>query len=167
MILEDDPKLPTSAIGEAKRQAELMVLEETDTTIVRPSWIFGVGWPGGRTGLAQHIYEGLRAARWVQVNDGLTAQPIYAGDLARIIWQLAFMPKIREVNVGGLELMSVGEWAELAARTWGYSADRIKKTASTGDMERAVFLMMRLYDAGLIPNETTDGLMKMKDELTA
>lgn len=166
LILEHDPKTPTTEIGKLKLQAEQMVLTMENTTVIRPSWIFGVGWPGGRTGLAQHIYEGLSAARWVLVENNLTAQPIYAGDLARIIWQIALRPEIREVNVGGRDLMSVGDFAKLAARTWGYDPARIEETPCA-NMERVVFLMMRLYDADIVPNETKDGLMKMKAELMA
>lgn len=165
LILESDIKSPTSEIGKAKLQAEQMVQETENIAMIRPSWIFGVGWPGGRMNFAQHIYDALRAGRWFPVENKLIAQPIFAGDLARIVWQIAFMSEIREVNVGGLELMSVRDFARLAAKIWGYSPNRITEKSASSDIERVVFLMMRLYSAGLIPNEIGNSLIKMKDDL--
>ena len=166
--------------GGLKRQAEV-ALAEADTgalawTILRPCHIYG---PGSQLGcLPMHgrdteLIARLRRGEALRLVGGghFLQQPVLAGDLARVILEVAGNPKTagRTFNVAGPDIVESSEYYRIIAATLGVPLT--VEEVSVGEYraahpESAPFLCHRIYDlgrlaaAGITPPQTplADGL---------
>ncbi|NJN16774.1 MAG: sugar nucleotide-binding protein [Oscillochloris sp.] len=120
---EDDPPAPISPYGEAKAQAEALVMAiHPDAAIVRTSLIYGFNPIDRQTRFAVEIASGERNDRLFQ--DEYRC-PIYVEDLAAALVELAAIEYRGVLHIAGAEAVSRYELGELMARACGYDPAHI------------------------------------------
>ena len=118
---ESDPALPPSTYGKLKAEVDQTLRQrKVPWAIVRPSITYGWNHPFGRSNPATRFLEALSRGEHVRVVTDMIENPIYAGDVAQVLWTLIDQAKWGEYNLGGGDQkLSRYDWIVLAAKQFG------------------------------------------------
>ncbi len=119
--LQADDRFPTE-YGASKRAAEQVLRESRlDWTTIRPAHVYGAGDELGLTRVA--AAAGRVPVIPVPGGGRSLVQPIYVGDVTRVLLQLlgAQVPASRTYELGGPEVLSLASFIARAARVQGRS----------------------------------------------
>lgn len=116
---EEDGLEPISYYGYSKHAAEEAVLRAyPEALVVRVALLFGFAAAGGNSFSAE-IYHRLRAGQKVKVFADQYRTPIWAGNAAPAIMELAQSERAGILHVGGTERLSRADFARELARQLG------------------------------------------------
>jgi dTDP-4-dehydrorhamnose reductase len=114
---EDDPPAPLTPYGEAKARAEALVAAaHPGAAIVRTSLIYGFA-PIDKT--AQFALDVAAGRRDERLYTDEYRCPIFVGDLAAALLELAALPYAGVLNIAGAERLSRYELGRLLVAAWG------------------------------------------------
>jgi len=120
---EDDTLAPISYYGYSKRAAEETVLRAyPDALVVRVALLYGFPRAGGNSFSAE-IYHRLRAGQKVKVFADQFRAPIWAGNAAQAILELAGLDRAGVLHLAGSERLSRADFARELARQTGAEAN--------------------------------------------
>ena len=114
---ETDPVNPLHFYGETKVSAEQIILKNPKHTVVRLSINGGVSRPGNR-GFNEQLRLALRNPAGMKLFTDEFRCPIFAGETARAIWELAEKNCAGIFHVAGAEKLSRWQIGQLLVRRW-------------------------------------------------
>jgi dTDP-4-dehydrorhamnose reductase len=125
---EEDPPEPISAYGEAKARAEALVAAaHPGAAIVRTSLIYGFEPIDKTAQFALDVAAGRRDER-LYVDEFRC--PIFVGDLAAALLELAALPYAGVLNIAGAERVSRHELGRLLVAAWGQDPAGLRGASS-------------------------------------
>jgi dTDP-4-dehydrorhamnose reductase len=125
---EDDPPDPISPYGEAKASAEALVAAaHRGAAIVRTSLIYGFEPIDKTAQFALDVAAGRRDERLYMDEHRC---PIFVGDLAAALLELAALPYAGVLNIAGVERVSRLELGRLLAAAWGQDPAGLRGASS-------------------------------------
>lgn len=128
---EQSAMAPLNQYGEFKRRADLAMRPELGRwAILRP--IVGYGWnfPFGRKNPVSQFLPLLREGKPLQLVADQIENPVYAGDVARILWRIIESGFCGELNVAGGDAgLSRYDWIRSVADVFSVSDSTITKAS--------------------------------------
>ena len=115
--IETDPVNPLHLYGETKSAAEEIVLKNPRHLIVRTSINGGVSRAGNR-GFNEQLRLAWETGRPMTLFTDEFRSPIFAGETARAVWELALQNRTGLFHVAGAERLSRWQIGQLLARRW-------------------------------------------------
>jgi dTDP-4-dehydrorhamnose reductase len=115
--METDPVSPLHIYGETKSAAEEIVLKNPRHLVVRTSINGGIS-PAGNRGFNEQLRLAWNAGRKMTLFTDEFRSPIFAGETARAVWELALQKRVGLFHVAGAERLSRWQIGELLARRW-------------------------------------------------
>lgn len=168
--VDDAERNPVSVYGEAKRDAEDIVLQQGGrAVVVRPALIYGPVSDSGKGSFLQWMKGKLAAKEPLPVFHDEYRTPVYAPDLARVITTLleANGGTHRVYNAGGSQQVNRVQFAQAICDVWGYDASYITPVAQA-DIDtgyprvRDVSLVnQHLLELGFTPTPIRDALAEI------
>jgi dTDP-4-dehydrorhamnose reductase len=114
---ETDPPNPLHVYGETKAAAEQIVLSNPRHLIVRTSINAGVSPPGNR-GFSEQLCRALQNGQGMTLFTDEFRCPIFAGETARAVWELANQNRAGIFHVAGAEKLSRWQIGQLLVARW-------------------------------------------------
>ena len=116
-LRSDSPQEPLNDYGRLKAAAELEITGSCeDHAIVRPILMYGWPNPGYRSNPVSFWLERWARSCTTDVAQDVLTQPLYADDCAHVIWRIVEGRLTGSFNVGGLEYMSLLDFAKICAK---------------------------------------------------
>jgi dTDP-4-dehydrorhamnose reductase len=142
---ENDPLEPISYYGYSKRAAEEAVLRAyPEALVVRVALLYGFPAAGGNSFSAE-IFHSLRAGQRVKVFADQFRTPIWAGNAAAAIMELAENGRRGVLHLAGSERISRAEFARELAQQIGAEVNLLEKVS----MNEVKWLVPRPQDVSL------------------
>ncbi len=126
---ETDAMNPLHIYGETKAAAERVVLKNSRHTVVRTSLNGGVSRAGNR-GFNENLRLAWQAGRDMNLFTDEFRCPIFAGETARAVWELANQGRTGLFHVAGAEKLSRWQIARLIAARWPRLNPKIKPSTA-------------------------------------
>jgi dTDP-4-dehydrorhamnose reductase len=114
---ETDPVNPIHVYGETKAAAEQVVLRYPRHLVIRTS-INGGGSRTGKRGFNEQLRLACKTSRGVKLFTDEFRSPIFAGETARAVWELANQKCAGLFHVAGAERLSRWQIGQLLAKRW-------------------------------------------------
>jgi dTDP-4-dehydrorhamnose reductase len=114
---ESDPPNPLHLYGETKAAAEQVILKNPRHLVVRTSLNGGISRAGDR-GFNEQLRLAWRAGRKTRLFADEFRSPIFAGETARAVWELANQHLTGIFHVAGAEKLSRWQIGQLLAKRW-------------------------------------------------
>jgi dTDP-4-dehydrorhamnose reductase len=114
---ETDAVNPLHIYGETKAAAEQIILRNPHHTVVRTSLNGGVSRLGNR-GFNEDLRLAWQAGRGVNLFTDEFRCPIFAGETARAVWELANQRRTGLFHIAGAEKLSRWQIGQLIAARW-------------------------------------------------
>ena len=114
---ETDAVNPVHVYGETKAAAERIVLENPRHLVVRTSLNGGISRAGNR-GFNEQMRLAGKSGRKIKLFTDEFRCPIFAGETARAVWELAAHKCVGVFHVAGAERLSRWQIGQLLARRW-------------------------------------------------
>jgi dTDP-4-dehydrorhamnose reductase len=114
---ETDPVNPLHIYGETKAAAERVVLKNSRHTVVRTSLNGGLSRAGNR-GFNENLRLAWQAGRDMNLFTDEFRCPIFAGETARAVWELAEQNHAGLFHVAGAEKLSRWQIGQFVAARW-------------------------------------------------
>jgi len=115
--LETDPVNPIHSYGETKVAAEQIVLANPRHLVVRTSINGGISRAGNR-GFNEQLRLAWKTGRQMTLFTDEFRCPIFAGETARAVWELALQNRAGLFHVAGAERLSRWQIGQFLARRW-------------------------------------------------
>jgi dTDP-4-dehydrorhamnose reductase len=115
--VETDATNPIHVYGETKAAAEQIVLKNPRHTVVRTSLNAG-GSRAGNRGFNENLRQAWQAGRSATLFTDEFRSPIFAGETARAVWELANQGRAGLYHVAGAEKLSRWQIGRLIAARW-------------------------------------------------
>jgi dTDP-4-dehydrorhamnose reductase len=115
--VETDPVNPIHVYGETKLAAEQIVLKNPRHLVVRTSLNVGISRAGNR-GFNEQLRLAGQAGREMKLFTDEFRCPIFAGETARAVWELADKNQTGLFHVAGAERLSRWQIGQLLAARW-------------------------------------------------
>lgn len=115
--VESDPVNPIHIYAETKVAAEQIVLKNPRHLVVRTSINSGIS-PAGNRGFNEQLRLAWKAGRPMTLFTDEFRCPIFAGETARAVWELALQKRTGLFHVAGAERLSRWQIGELLAQRW-------------------------------------------------
>ena len=112
---EADPVKPIHIYGETKAAAEQIVLKNPRHLVVRTSINGGIS-PAGNRGFNEQLWLAWKAGRKMKLFTDEFRCPIFAGETARAVWELATQNRAGLFHVAGAEKLSRWQIGQLLAQ---------------------------------------------------
>jgi len=112
---------PINAYARTKLEGETAALAAGNAIVLRTNF-FNAG-PGVDRGLAAWLIRSLAASDPIRLFDDILFNPLYAGDLAEMILDLAQSPATGVFNLGASSYVSKAGFGKLLAQKFGLSLD--------------------------------------------
>ena len=122
---EGDAVNPITFYGETKAAAEQIVLKNPRHLVVRTSINGGIS-PKGNRGFNEQLRLSWRTGRTMKMFTDEFRCPIFAGETARAVWELANQNCAGIFHVAGAEKLSRWQIGQLLARRWPEVAVKIE-----------------------------------------
>ena len=128
---EQSPMQPINRYGEFKRRADMAMRRELGRwAILRPIVAYGWNFPFGRKNPVSQFLPLLREGKSLRVVDDQFENPVYAGDVARVLWRMIESGFCGELNVAGGDVgLSRYEWIRSVADAFSVSDSTITKAS--------------------------------------
>lgn len=114
---ETDAPNPLHSYGESKLAAEQIILKNPNHLVVRTSLNGGVSRSGNR-GFNEQLHHMLKAGQGMKLFTDEFRCPLFAGETARAVWELADKNCAGIYHVAGAERLSRFEIGQLLVRRW-------------------------------------------------
>jgi dTDP-4-dehydrorhamnose reductase len=115
--IETDPVNPLHLYGETKSAAEEIVLKNPRHLVVRTSINGGISRVGNR-GFNEQLRLAWETGRPMTLFTDEFRSPIFAGETARAVWELALQSRTGLFHVAGAARLSRWQIGQLLARRW-------------------------------------------------
>lgn len=112
---EDDAPNPLHLYGETKVEAEQIVLRNPKHTVVRTSLNGGIS-PAGNRSFNEQLWQALQSGEGMRLFTDEFRSPIFAGETARAVWELAAKNGAGIFHVAGAQKLSRYEIGQLLLR---------------------------------------------------
>lgn len=133
--VEADAPRPRDSFGIAKRSAERAVATANpDHAVIRTSWLFGPGGPGGN--LVEAVLAAAHDSDRVPVDAQTRSNPTYTGHLAGAIVGLVERPACGVFHVAAIGACTKLEFARAVLRSAGSDAEAVPLDPSAGIVPR-------------------------------
>lgn len=120
---EESDYSPVSYYGETKVAAELAIKKlMTNYAIVRPVLVYGIPLNQGRNNIVTMIKQNLESGNCLNIVTDQFRTPIYVKDLIVLLIQLGLSAEKGIFHAGGLEYISIFDFAQKIARAYGFDA---------------------------------------------
>lgn len=128
---EASPANPVNLYGELKSKVDVETRSfPGDWIIVRPIVTYGWNFPFGRSNPVSQFAPLLLEGRTLKIVDDVYENPVYAGDIACVLWKCLEIGFVGELNIGGGDQgVSRYEWMRIVAEVFQYNPDQIKPVA--------------------------------------
>lgn len=114
---ETDPVNPLHLYGETKAAAEQIVLQNPRHLVLRTSINGGIS-SGGNRGFNEQLRRVWKAGQKTRLFTDEFRCPIFAGETARAVWELAIQNRTGLFHAAGAEKLSRWQIGQLLARRW-------------------------------------------------
>jgi len=114
---ETDPVNPIHVYGETKAAAEQIVLKNPRHLVVRTSINGGIS-RGGKRGFNEQLRLAWKTGQKMKLFTDEFRCPIFAGETARAVWELAARNRTGLFHVAGAERLSRWQIGQLLAKRW-------------------------------------------------
>jgi len=121
---EDDEPDPINVYGETKLAGERTVRETCEDTVVVRTNFFGWNTTDA-TGLAEWMLQRLSEGQELPGLEDVHFTPLYAGDLADLLWDLLETDYQGLLHLGGADRLTKYRFGELIAEAFGYDSDQV------------------------------------------
>lgn len=167
---EDSKRHPINFYGKIKSLADDVIMNsKCDWLIVRPILMYG--WSDTRDNWVTRIIRDLKKGNKLKLVTDSFTQPVYARDVARVIWHLIKLDKWKEVyNVSSDTSISIWAFGLVVCRVFNLDQKLIEK-ALLSDFEtiaprpvNTCFNNSKLKKTGFNCMELREGLTEMKNE---
>jgi dTDP-4-dehydrorhamnose reductase len=115
--METDPVNPIHVYGETKVAAEQIVLKNARHLVVRTSINGGISRAGSR-GFNEQLQLAWKTGKKMTLFTDEFRSPIFAGETARAVWELALQNRTGLFHVVGAERLSRWQIGQLLAKRW-------------------------------------------------
>lgn len=133
--VEADAPRPRDSFGIAKRSAERAVATANpDRAVIRTSWLFGPGGPGGN--LVEAVLAAALDSDRIPVDAQTRSNPTYTGHLAGAIVGLVERPACGVFHVAAIGACTKLEFARAVLRSAGSDAETVPLDPSAGIVPR-------------------------------
>jgi dTDP-4-dehydrorhamnose reductase len=114
---EADPVNPIHIYGETKVAAEQIVLTNPRHLVVRTSITGGISHAGDR-GFNEQLWQSWKTGKKMTLFTDEFRSPIFAGETARAVWELALQNRTGLFHVAGAERLSRWQIGQLLVKRW-------------------------------------------------
>lgn len=170
---ENAPLDPVNQYGQLKRTIdEAMRGERHRWAIVRPIVAYGWNFPSARANPVTYFLPRLARSEVTPVVVDQQENPVYAGDVAEVLWRVITQGYCGELNVaGGDTSLSRYEWIRRAAAAFSIPTDSLREarmedfTTVARRPRNTSFCTERLTrDLGVTPRTVAEGSRQMRDD---
>lgn len=165
---------PVNQYGRFKRAVdEAMRAELHRWTLVRPIVAYGWNYSSGRANPVTHFLPRLMRSEVTPLVVDQQENPVYAGDVAEVLWRVITRGYCGEVNVaGGDSSLSRHEWIRRAAVAFSIPTESLREarvrdfSALARRPRDTSFVTERLTrDLGIVPRTVAEGSRLMCDDV--
>ena len=171
---EDSLRQPINEYGMTKKNCEDLVFRYPHKlSIVRPILMYGVPNPGRRGNMVTRAIDDLKTHGFTQAVDDVVSQPLSAMDAAIAIWWIIEIQKTNSLtmNIGSKEPITLYEFVQDIAETWGYGRDKVMPIKSSDLKQFAPrprdtsYELSKMEQFGFNPLPVKQGLARMRQEI--